>query len=626
MKFNNITKITSPIIRATKTISEMMPSYFLVITLRAIVCATMPYISLYLSGKIVDLLYIKSSFQQIVLYIILLVVSNFTLEIINQFLWNKLRINHIIFDSWEELYLNKKSFNMDYIQIEQPYTRSLRNSIVSNREEGGIKKLILIFMTVLNEFFSCVTATLMLWRLLTSYATSKIPFISFVNSNYGTTLMFLLTVSTLIAVAYTTKKGIQDRQSSSKEFAKIQEQSNYYIDEYIDDLAIAKDIRLYSQQNIIKKTIESMINKYSIIVKNIQNANRSYNSKSEIYRLLLSATFYIYIGIKAISGAIGIGSIIEFSGVIKRFIKSIANLTIGLFELINNNKYIEDFFKYVDLPTNANTETNTHNNYIPKETELKIEFKNVWFKYPGAKDFALKNINLSLNSDDKVAVVGINGSGKTTLIKLLCRFYKPTKGEILINGVNIEEISKELYNSLFSVVFQDYKIFSLSIANNVSASITYDENFLWKSLQKAGIKERVENMESGILTMINKDIDDSGVMLSGGESQKIAIARAFYKNSKICIFDEPSAALDPISEYETYNMINQETDGKLTIFISHRLSSCRFCKKIIVMNEGEIKQTGTHSELLSETCGLYLKLWEAQAKHYQERCSSDYYE
>ena len=211
----------------------------------------------------------------------------------------------------------------------------------------------------------------------------------------------------------------------------------------------------------------------------------------------------------------------------------------------------------------------------------------------------------------------MNGSGKTTFIKLLCRLYDPTEGEILLNGIDIRKYNYKEYMMIFSVVFQDFKLFSLTLGENVSTKINYDEEEVKNALKKSGFHNWLSTMPEGLNTYLYKDFNKKGIIISGGEAQKIAIARAIYKNAPFIILDEPTAALDPIAEAEIYEKFNEITGDKTAIYISHRLSSCKFCDKIVVFHEGSVIQTGTHQELAADKNGKYFQLWTAQAQYYR---------
>ena len=217
----------------------------------------------------------------------------------------------------------------------------------------------------------------------------------------------------------------------------------------------------------------------------------------------------------------------------------------------------------------------------------------------------------------RLAIVGENGSGKTTFIKLLCRLYDPQEGQILLNGIDIRKYHYPDYMGLFSVVFQDFQLMSQPLGNNVAGSMVYDERKVLKALSDAGFDERIKSMPDGLDTWLYKEYTENGVEISGGEAQKIAIARALYKNAPFIILDEPTAALDPIAEAEIYAKLNEIIDDKTAVYISHRLSSCKFCDEILVFHEGKMVQQGSHEVLLAENRGKYYELWQAQAQYYQ---------
>lgn len=236
----------------------------------------------------------------------------------------------------------------------------------------------------------------------------------------------------------------------------------------------------------------------------------------------------------------------------------------------------------------------------------------------GSEQYALRHLSMTFKVGERLAVVGMNGSGKTTFIKLLCRLYDPTEGVILLNGIDIRKYRYDEYMDIFSVVFQDFKLFSLPLGQNVATAQHYDAARAADCLQKAGFSDRLARMPKGLDTCLYKDLDEDGVTISGGEAQKIAIARALYKDAPFIVLDEPTAALDPVAEAEIYAKFNEIAGDKTAIYISHRLSSCKFCDEIAVFDHGEVVQQGTHEELLGEPDGKYYELWNAQAQYYTE--------
>jgi len=269
--------------------------------------------------------------------------------------------------------------------------------------------------------------------------------------------------------------------------------------------------------------------------------------------------------------------------------------------------------RYPKTPDEARLEV-FDNVYADRDYE--IEFRDVSFKYPRSESYALKDVSMKFKIGERLAVVGPNGSGKTTFIKLLCRLYDPTEGEILLNGIDIRKYNYLDYMSIFSVVFQDYKLFAFKLGENVGAKVDYDKEIAKECLIKAGFGDRLAEMENGTETYLYKGYNKDGVDISGGEAQKIALARTLYKDAPFIVLDEPTAALDPVAEAEVYSKFDEIAGDKTAVYISHRLSSCRFCDTIAVFDNGRVVQKGTHDELVAKENGKYHELWFAQAKYY----------
>jgi ATP-binding cassette subfamily B protein len=258
-----------------------------------------------------------------------------------------------------------------------------------------------------------------------------------------------------------------------------------------------------------------------------------------------------------------------------------------------------------------------------KETPYEIKLENVSFKYKGAEEDTLKNINLTIKPGEKLAVIGLNGAGKTTLVKLICGFYEPTDGEIFLNGVNIKKYNRRDYYRHFSVVFQDFPILPESIAINIAQT---DREIDMKNAEKcaemAGLLEKINKLPKKLETPLGKEIYEDGIELSGGEQQRLMLARALYKDAPIIVLDEPTAALDPIAESEIYKKYNELTGGRTSLYISHRLASARFCDRIILIENGGIAEQGNHDELIKKE-GRYAQLFEIQSRYYREGGAED---
>ena len=317
---------------------------------------------------------------------------------------------------------------------------------------------------------------------------------------------------------------------------------------------------------------------------------------------------------EALNGGISAGSIAKYAACIAMMLAAFTEFAAALERYFENLPYLKRYFSYFDIPNDMVKGSLT----VEKrdDNEYDVEFRDVSFKYPNTEIWALRHVSLKFKIGEKLAIVGENGSGKTTFIKLLCRLYDPTEGTILLNGIDITRYRYDEYLNLFSVVFQDYKLFSFSLAANVSCSHDPDPERVRDCLIRAGLGEKLNGLEKGIETALHRDFENDGIDLSGGEEQRLALARALYKDAPFVVLDEPTAALDPIGEAEVYENFNKLVNNKTSVFVSHRLSSCRFCDDILVFDHGAIVQRGRHEDLVSDRDGQYYALWNAQAKYY----------
>lgn len=339
------------------------------------------------------------------------------------------------------------------------------------------------------------------------------------------------------------------------------------------------------------------------------------NSLSKMVSASFTGVAYLFVCLKAWGGAFGIGSVTQYIGAITALSRNLGEGLAVLGSMKINAEFLEKAFGYLDIPNDMYQGSLTVEKR--RDCNYEIEFRDVSFRYPGAQDDALSHLSMKFKVGERLAVVGENGSGKTTFIKLLCRLYDPTEGKILLNGIDIRKYSYREYMDIFAIVFQDLKLLSFSLGQNVAARVDYDPERVEKCLKEAGFEERLSRMPKGLETNLYKDFDKEGVEVSGGEAQKIAIARALYKDAPFIILDEPTAALDPKAEYEIYTKFNEPVGDKTAIYISHRLSSCRFCSNIAVFEKGRVVQQGSHEELVEQENGKYHQLWYAQAQYYQ---------
>ncbi|QSX07220.1 ABC transporter ATP-binding protein [Sedimentibacter sp. zth1] len=393
---------------------------------------------------------------------------------------------------------------------------------------------------------------------------------------------------------------------------------------YLKDESImqknGKDIRLYKIQNWFSDLFNNLLELRLYWSKKEYRNQLLVDITSRIVTLIQNIVVYGYLLYKVFNG-MNIAAFMLYIGVIS----GIGNLISVTFDkyvyLSENNVYVNDYLDFYNIKDNTNRDKGIP---IPHGVTHELEFKNMTFRYPETDKPIFDKINLSIKKGEKIAIVGENGAGKTTFVKLLCGLYQPDSGEILLDGINVNKFNIKNYYNEFSVVFQDVFAFAFSIAQNVACEIVddIDNEKVYRCLELAGLKEKIDSLEKGINTHLLKELNDDGILLSGGELQKLMLARALYKDSKFVVLDEPTAALDPIAESEMYEKYNSLIRGKTSIFISHRLSSTRFCDRILFMKNGEIIESGTHNELMSLN-GEYAKMFNIQAHYYQKEVKED---
>lgn len=389
-----------------------------------------------------------------------------------------------------------------------------------------------------------------------------------------------------------------------------------YVTRISNDFENAKEVRLYDMSPWINEISDDCLKTHRHLHSRIQWRAFLTGSINNFLNLLRDAFAYIYLIIMFSKNAITVGDFTMYFSAITSLSGTLTGLSEKITELTKYDLKIKDIRKTEKMPSSRNRGKGIS---APKEN-IEIEFKNVSFRYPNAENDTIKNISFKIKAGEKLALVGVNGAGKTTIVKLLCGLYLPTEGEILLNSHPINDYNIYEYYSLFSAVFQDISLMPYSIAENIAATTEKDEIDFEKvknSIEIAGLKERVDALPLGVDTPFNKNINEDAVDFSGGEKQKLALARAIYLDRPMLILDEPTAALDPIAENEMYMKFNEISRGQTAMFISHRLASTRFCDRIIHLENGEIIENGTHDELIAAN-GKYAMMYGLQSKYYSD--------
>jgi len=381
----------------------------------------------------------------------------------------------------------------------------------------------------------------------------------------------------------------------------------------------AKEVRINNLKTLIisknAKIFTSQLEKLKAFLK----IKLRLDSLSTVVAITQSASMYLYFSYSVFTGSL---TIAEYT-VLLSAVTLLTSILIGFFDnialIVRMIAHMDIFLEYKKwMRENSDIfATNENPEVLIDENRTEIRFENVSFAYPNTNTPILCNLNFDLKDGEKIGIVGLNGTGKTTLVKLLLRLYTPTNGKITLNGIDINTIPLAQYLKHVGVVLQDFTIFAYSIKENIIFDGDVNEDKIWESIEKSGLSDKIMNLKDGIHTILYKELDENGIELSGGEGQKLALARALYKDARLLILDEPTSTLDPIAEYKMFSNFRDFSEGKTTIFISHRLSSTKFCDRIFVIDSGTIAECGTHAQLISRG-GLYADMFESQAKFYRE--------
>ncbi|QVK21676.1 ABC transporter ATP-binding protein [Mycoplasmatota bacterium] len=605
----------SSVITALKKINEIRKEYIRVLFINAVLQAARPFIPIILSARILDELLGDRNTTTLLTLALILVGLMLVTHVLQGYFTKRYNDETMLLTNNYYFELSKKSMKLDYEQIEKKETLDLLQFI---QEAGnnymGIWHIAEYLQKGLLAILEIIIATSLIMTMFTNNVNTLVDEnLSFIQSPITFIILGLLLLTGIIIISIIQGKlgkiaadDVKSGVGSNRIFGYLFFHVSYNYEN-------GKDIRLYSAQNMLNEKIRNFVEpNCQVSVDNFIKPNAKYLSLLNLVNVIMLVAVYMFITLKAYIGAITVGAIFIQINAIMKLYQSIGSSLKQYNMLKAACEHFKNSIQYFDLPEMKKIGTKKVN----LDDELIFEFKNVSFMYPSTDTLVLDNINLTINSGERLAVVGMNGAGKTTMIKLLCRLYDPTEGIITLNGIDIRQYDFDDYIKLFSVVFQDFRLFSFNVDQNVASSETVDQNKLEECLNNSGLGNIAEELNGDYQVSVGKNFDEDGRDFSGGEKQKLAIARALYKDAPIVVLDEPTAALDPIAEFEIYSKFNKLVGDKAAVFISHRLSSCKFCHNIAVFDNGHIVQFGSHDSLLSNSEGKYYELWNVQAEHY----------
>ena len=579
--------------------------------LQAMLEAWSPYVSLFFTARLIDRL-MAGNFQAAAWSALWLLGSSLILGLLTDYFSSRRNLlGNQIFHGLTRL-LREKAMDLNYATISDPdVAKSVTSTEQFSRFHGGLFGLVTQFQSLLKSMLSALTALVLIVSLCLA-PTRNGGLLTVLCSPMPNLISLGLVVGGTCYLSSRVNRRYQSQEhQNSVEHVDAENGLSYLLMHVFCNIDAGKVIRLYDMGDMLKENYRRYMDIARPVYVKMCKSERAFHLLNTALAGVSSIYAYLLVLLKVMAGAVSIGSFTQYVGALAAFQNDISRILYSSMRVRRVVNYLGHFLDFLALKS-------THTGTIPTEKRqdhvYEIEFHHVSFAYPGSTEPVLKDLSCKLTLKHKMAVVGLNGAGKTTFIKLLCRLYDPTEGYITLNGVDIRKYDYRQYQALFGVVFQDFQLFPFPVGQNVAASLHFDEERLWRCLEQAGVADRVRAMGQKLETPISA-VDEAGENVSGGEAQKLAIARALYKDAPFVVLDEPTAALDPLSEYEIYSRFDELVRDKTSIYISHRMSSCRFCQDILVFQEGRLVERGSHETLL-EAKGLYASLWNAQAQYY----------
>lgn len=577
---------------------SVSPAYMLLLLFQSVAGAAKILLNVILPMFLVNELTGEKQMERLVLFASLIVVNNVGMTLLDNILNRFCSVLQTKSSNEMTKLMSEKVMNLEYSYLENPKYLDLKErAIFAINNQGAISQ-----MTTM--IFQTLSQALTMTGLLAILAT------------LGPVLIVALIVGTLLMLWI--YSGVSKLQMNvMHEIIPINRRYGYYMSLSTEKDA-QKDIRLYNMSDMITRRILQFSNDTCDMFEKMQIKTGKALGQMGAVSEGISAFSYAYVGFRTLSDFFGpklsLGALTMYVSAtinISNMVLSLGESVIGMLQFLG---FLDPYMEFMSLAE----ETKQIGGATFTGDVESIEFKNITFTYPNAEQPVLKNISFSIRKGEKISIVGLNGAGKSTLVKLICRMYKADSGEILVNGKNIYEYDYLSYMNTISAVFQDYRLFNFTIAENISCQAqNADKERIENLVDEVGLREKIAELPQGIFSRFGKDYDQEGIELSGGQGQKIAIARALYKKASMVILDEPASALDPIAEAEIYEKFNGLVEDKTAIYISHRMSSSVFCDKILIIDGGTVADYDTHENLMKKTESLYYKLFQSQAENYR---------
>lgn len=581
-----------------KQVWKVSPAYVLLILLNGLIGGGKIILNMVLPMFLIDELTGGRDVKKLILFGACIVANN----VIMTFITDSLQKYRDVKDEWVQNVmvekLGERIMNLEYSYLENTYYLDLKErAIFAVQNQSAIVAIITLIANTVQGVITLAGLMVILFTLGPVLMTAIA---------IGVVLMILI-----VKAASGTMVALMNR------IIPINRIFGYYAGIAADKPA-QKDLRLYHMDKLVTEKIrqsnEATCDEFDVANRKMGLANGANGVITEF----ISAFTYGYVGIRTISDMFGsritLGSLTMYVSSAITFSSTIIQFGENLIGLWQNSQFLVPYQEFMALK-----EETIEDGGVPMDDIVEtLEFRNVSFTYPKAEKPVLKNVSFAVKKGEKISIVGLNGAGKSTLVKLICRMYKADSGEILVNGRDIYDYDYLSYMNVISAVFQDYKLFNFTIEENISCRESgADENRVNYLIDEVGMREKIDTLPEGIHSRFGKEYDEDGVELSGGQGQKIAIARALYKKASMVILDEPASALDPIAEAEIYEKFNSLVEDKTAIYISHRMSSSVFCDRILIIDGGTVSDFDTHENLMKKTDSLYYKLFTSQAENYK---------